>query len=96
MKKQSDKSGQVNLNETLKKLASIVSWFENQSELDVEKGLEYVKEGALLIKSSRERLSEIEKVLLAHNTGLKDLYEKIKPLLMPPPVAPKRKMGFHT
>ncbi len=54
------KAGQVNLNETLKKLSQIVSWFENQSDLDVEKGLEYVKEGASLIKSSRERLSEIE------------------------------------
>jgi len=53
-------TGKVNLNEMLKKLGSIVSWFENQSELDVEKGLEYVKEGASLIKSSRERLSEIE------------------------------------
>ena len=50
----------INLNETLKKLAHIVSWFESQSELDVEKGLEYVKEGASLIKSSRERLAEIE------------------------------------
>ena len=54
------KSSQVNLNETIKKLKEIVSWFEDQSEPDVEKGLEYVKEGALLIKSSRERLSEIE------------------------------------
>ena len=53
-------NSKINLNETLKKLAGIVSWFENQSELDVEKGLEYVKEGAILIKSSRERLSEIE------------------------------------
>ena len=50
----------TNLNDTLKKLTQIVSWFESQSELDVEKGLEYVKEGAQLIKSSRERLSEIE------------------------------------
>ncbi len=50
----------VNLNETLKKLADIVSWFENQSELDVEKGLEQVKEGAQLIKDSRERLTQIE------------------------------------
>lgn len=50
----------VNLNETLKKLASIVSWFESQAELDVEKGLENVKEGAELIKLSRERLLEIE------------------------------------
>lgn len=53
-------AGKINLNDTLKKLASIVSWFENQSELDVEKGMEYVKEGAELIKSSRERLAEIE------------------------------------
>ena len=50
----------TNLNDTLKKLAQIVSWFESQSELDVEKGLHYVKEGATLIKSSRERLKEIE------------------------------------
>ena len=49
-----------NLNETLKRLAQIVDWFESQSELDVEKGLEYVKEGAALIKSSKARLSEIE------------------------------------
>ena len=55
----SKKSG-TNINDTLKKLSQIVSWFESQSELDVEKGLEYVKEGASLIKSSRERLSEIE------------------------------------
>ena len=51
---------EMNLNENLKKLNQIVSWFESQFELDVEKGLEYVKEGASLIKISRERLSEIE------------------------------------
>ena len=50
----------TNLNETLKKLAQIVSWFESQRDVDVEKGLEYVKEGASLIKASKERLSEIE------------------------------------
>jgi exonuclease VII small subunit len=58
--KKSDKSNSSNLSENLKKLAQIVSWFESESELDVEKGLEYVKEGADLIKSSRERLSQIE------------------------------------
>ena len=36
-------TNKLNLNENLKKLAQIVSWFESQSELDVEKGLEYVK-----------------------------------------------------
>ena len=50
----------TNLNDNLKRLKEIVSWFESQSELDVEKGLEFVKEGAQLVKSSRERLSEIE------------------------------------
>ncbi len=50
----------LDLNESLKKLSQIVSWFESQNDLDVEKGLEYVKEGADLIKSSRQRLSEIE------------------------------------
>ncbi len=50
----------VNINEALKKLSEIVSWFESQTELDVEKGLQYVKEGAEVIKTSKERLKEIE------------------------------------
>ncbi len=50
----------TNLNTSLKKLAEIVDWFEKQEEVDVEVGLEKVKEGASLIKSSRERLKEIE------------------------------------
>lgn len=54
------KTEKGNLKDDLKKLGQIVSWFESQEELDVEKGLEYVKEGAGLIKSSRERLTEIE------------------------------------
>ena len=54
------KTTETNLGENLKKLSQIVSWFESQPELDVEKGLDYVKEGAILIKASRERLKEIE------------------------------------
>lgn len=54
------KKTDTNLNDTLKKLSGIVAWFESQNELDVEKGLECVKEGAELIKSSRERLTQIE------------------------------------
>ncbi|MBP9751361.1 MAG: exodeoxyribonuclease VII small subunit [Candidatus Moranbacteria bacterium] len=48
------------LSESIKKLEGIVEWFETQEEVDVEKGLEKFKEGALLVKSSRERLKEIE------------------------------------
>jgi hypothetical protein len=51
---------EINLTETMKKLRAIASWFEQQNEVDVEKGLEKVKEGALLIKASRVRLKELE------------------------------------
>jgi len=64
------KKSPTNLNESLKKLSQIVSWFESQSEIDVEKGLEYVKEGADLIKASRERLSEIENEFKEIKKGL--------------------------
>jgi len=49
-----------NLSESLKKVQAIISWFDNQEEVDVEKGLEKVKEGTVLIKASRARLKEIE------------------------------------
>ena len=50
----------TNINESLKKLAEIVDWFEKQKEVDVEVGLEKVREGARLIKIARERLKQIE------------------------------------
>lgn len=48
------------LSESLRKLEAISTWFENQEEIDVEKALEKVKEGVALIKSSKERLKEVE------------------------------------
>ncbi len=50
----------VNLKESLSKLNSIVEWFDEQEEVDVELGLVKVKEGATLIKVCRKRLSEVE------------------------------------
>ena len=52
--------GNINLTETMKKLRAIAAWFESQDEVDVDKALEKVKEGAELIKQSRERLKELE------------------------------------
>lgn len=49
-----------NLNENLKNLKEIVAWFDKREEVDVEIGLEKVKEAVILIKSSKERLLEIE------------------------------------
>jgi len=50
----------INLSESLKKLEKIAQWFESQEEVDVEKGLDKVKEGVELIKLSKDRLKKIE------------------------------------
>jgi hypothetical protein len=41
------------------------------------------------------RLTKIDKTLLSHDTALRDLYAKLRPLLLPPPEPPKRRIGFH-
>lgn len=43
-----------------------------------------------------KRLAHIEKTLIAHDGALRDIYERIRPLLLPPPEKPKRQIGFHT
>lgn len=43
-----------------------------------------------------KRLAEIDKTLLEHDTALVDLYEKLLPLLQPPPDAPKHRIGFQS
>lgn len=48
------------LKESIRKLNEIVDWFENQEEVDVEAGLEKVKEGAKLVKDCKTRLSEVQ------------------------------------
>ena len=42
-----------------------------------------------------QRLAEIEKTLLGHDIALRDLFAKIKPLLLPPPAPSKPEIGFH-
>jgi len=48
------------LKDSLKRLETIIKWFDEQEEIDVEAALELVKEGAGLIKESRERLKKLE------------------------------------
>jgi len=43
-----------------------------------------------------KRLAEIDKTLISHDTALRDLYQKLLPLLSPPPEPPKREIGFHS
>lgn len=49
-----------NLSESLAELEKIAEWFESQEEVDVEKGIQKVRQGAELIKKSRARLESIE------------------------------------
>ncbi|OHB18102.1 MAG: hypothetical protein A2913_01385 [Parcubacteria group bacterium RIFCSPLOWO2_01_FULL_40_65] len=49
-----------NLKESLRKLNEIADWFEDQKEIDIEAGLQLVKEGTRLVKDCKARLSEIE------------------------------------
>lgn len=40
------------------------------------------------------RLAQIENILLSHDGQIRDLYDKIRPLLLPLPVPPGRRIGF--
>jgi hypothetical protein len=42
-----------------------------------------------------KRLAEIDRTLLVHDSALRDVYQRLRPLLAPPPEPPKRKIGFH-
>jgi hypothetical protein len=43
-----------------------------------------------------KRLAEIDNTLLIHDASLRDIYQKLRPLLTAPPAPPRREMGFHT
>lgn len=43
-----------------------------------------------------KRLAEIDRTLLQHDTALRDIYQKLLPLLRPLPDPPKRRIGFQT
>jgi hypothetical protein len=42
-----------------------------------------------------KRLAEIDKTLLLHDSALRDIYQKLRPLLEPPSLPPKPEIGFH-
>ena len=41
------------------------------------------------------RLERIDKTLLSHDAALRELYQELRPLLLPPPDSPRRRIGFH-
>jgi hypothetical protein len=52
---------------------------------------EHLAANAAILK----RVAEIDKTLLLHDAALRDVYQKLRPLLEPPPVPPKPQIGFH-
>ncbi len=42
-----------------------------------------------------KRLATVEKTLLSHDAALRELYQKIRPLLLPHPEPPPKQIGFH-
>ena len=48
------------LQELMTKLEKTVEWFQSREDIDLEQGLERVKEAATLIKTLKGKLKEIE------------------------------------
>ena len=46
-------------------------------------------------ESILKRLAEMDKSLFVHDEALRDIYQKLLPLLQPPPDEPKPKIGFR-
>jgi hypothetical protein len=55
----------------------------------VMRALLRLREELLARTELEKRLAEMERTLVGHNAALKDIYRKLKPLLLPPPAPPK-------
>jgi len=53
-----------------------------------------MREQLMATATLAKRLADVEKLLLTHDSALRDLYLKIRPLLLPPPEPGKKKIGF--
>jgi hypothetical protein len=54
-----------------------------------------MREGLVANAAILKRLAEIDKSLLTHDVALRDIYQKLRPLLAPPPDPPRPETGFH-
>lgn len=53
-----------------------------------------VREEAMANATILKRLAEIDRSLLQHDAALRDVYRRLQSLLVTPPDAPKRRIGF--
>lgn len=66
-----------------------------QMSLFVVRAFVQMREALAVHATVFKRLAEIDKKLVTHDVILRDVYEKLRPLLNPPAV-PRKEMGFHT
>lgn len=60
------------LKESLKDLRDIVAWFEKREDIDIEEGIEKVRQGAELVKQTKKRLAELENEFVEIKKGLEE------------------------
>ncbi len=53
-----------------------------------------MREQLLATATLAKRLAEVEKDLLIHDAALRELFDQIRPLLLPPPDPPRKPIGF--
>ena len=53
-----------------------------------------LREQLLTTATLAQRLAEVERTLLTHDAALRDLYQNLRPLLLPPPEPPRNSIGF--
>ena len=70
---------------------------ERAVEMSVYVVRAFVRRRALLATNAAilKRLAEIDRTLLGHDDGLRSIWQKLQPLLIPPPERPKPRIGFH-
>jgi hypothetical protein len=71
------------------------SWRAVQMSLFVVRAFVEMREELQAHATVFKRLAEIDKKLVTHDVILRDVYEKLRPLLSPPAV-PCKELGFHT
>jgi len=65
-----------------------------QMSLFVVRAFVQMREELLAHATVFKRLAEIDRKLVTHDVILRDVYEKLRPLLSPP-VVPRKEMGYH-
>ncbi len=66
-----------------------------QMSLFIVRAFVKMRERLVMTHLLEKHLAAIDRKLLSHDASLRDIYERIRPLLLPPSAPPKRKIGFR-